>query len=472
MSNLMNEDTIAAISTGNVPAGIGIVRISGNDSAEIAQKLFYTRSGKDLRTQAPYTMHHGWVRDNGEDIDEALFLVMRAPHSYTGEDTVEINCHGGILAVQRVLEAVLKNGARAAEPGEFTKRAFLNGRLDLSEAEAVMDLISAKNEYARKSSLKQLKGGLSDKIRRIRQALIHETAHIEAAIDDPEHISLEDHKEEMAETIREQKEALEELLLTADSGKLIREGIRTVITGKPNAGKSSLLNRLTGEERAIVTDIAGTTRDIIEEQVNLNGIPLCVLDTAGIRSASDRIEQIGVDRAVRQIREADLVLAVLDASSPIDENDLQILRLVQDKPVIYLLNKSDKPAVITEEDLRGRIEEYRNEETGVQETKVLLFSARTGEGMDALEETIRALFLRNEINLNDKVYTTNLRHRKALSDAAESLRLVLNSIEDDMPEDFYSIDLMGACDALGRITGESSGEDLVNEIFSKFCMGK
>jgi len=458
----MFEDTIAAISTAMAPSGIGIVRISGPEAFAIADKIYRSpKQGKKLADQKAYTVHYGRIFDQGEDIDEVLVMLMRNPHSYTGEDTVEIDCHGGVLATRKVLEAAIHAGARPAEPGEYTKRAFLNGRMDLSQAEAVMDIISAKNEYALKSSFRQLKGSLSARIGEVRSALLYETAHIEAALDDSEHMSLDGYSEELERVIAAQREKIAKLLSSADSGKLMQEGIKTVIAGKPNAGKSSLLNLLAGEERAIVTDIAGTTRDILEEQINIRGITLRMLDTAGIREASDKIEQIGVERAKEQIRDADLVLYVVDSSVPLDENDKEILQLIRDKKAIVLLNKNDLETAVREEDIRAQVD-----------YPVLSISARNKNGLDELEETIEKLFFHGKITFNDEVYITSARHKSALEDADKSLGFVLQSIEDGMPEDFWSIDLMGAVDALGRITGESLGEDLVNEIFAKFCMGK
>ena len=455
------EDTIAAISTAMAPAGIGIVRISGKNACAVADSVYHSPRGKKLADQKAYTIHYGMVRDGGEDIDEVLVMLMRAPHSYTGEDTVEIDCHGGILATKKVLEAVCRHGARLAEPGEFSKRAFLNGRLDLSQAEAVMDIINAKNDNALRSSLHQLKGSVSEKINAVRDKLLYETAHIEAALDDPEHMSLEGYPEHLREVVTEQKKIIEKLIASADSGKLMQEGIKTVIVGKPNAGKSSLLNQLVGEEKAIVTDIAGTTRDIVEEQINIRGITLRILDTAGIRDASDRIEQIGVERAKEQAEDADLILYVVDGSVPLDDNDCAILEMIRGRKAIVLLNKNDLTSIVSERDL-------------AQETDapILSISAKTNDGIDQLEKMIEDMFFQGGIRFNDEVIITNVRHRQVLEEADRSLDFVLKSIDDGMPEDFFSIDLRGALESLGKITGDDVGEDLVNEIFTKFCMGK
>lgn len=457
------EDTIAAISTAMAPAGIGIVRMSGPESFAIADQIYQGRKGKKLSDQKPYTIHYGKIVLDGRVLDEVLVMLMKAPHSYSGEDTVEIDCHGGILSTRRVLEACIKCGARPAEPGEYTKRAFLNGRLDLAQAESVMDLISAKNDNALQSSLKQLGGALSGRVKEIRGALLIEMAHIEAALDDPEHMSLDGYEDQLREAIRLQREKIDRLIRTADSGRLIQEGIRTAIVGKPNAGKSSLLNRLVGEERAIVTDIAGTTRDVLEENINIRGISLRVLDTAGIRDARDTIERIGVERAKEQIREADLVLFVIDSTDTFDGQSREILDLMAGKKAILLLNKIDikENGSLSEEEIR-KVTDY----------PVLSISAKTEEGIEELEKTIEKMFFHGKIDFNDQVYITNERHKKALQDADESLQLVLGSIDDGMPEDFWSIDLAGAIDALGRITGDDLSDDLVNEIFAKFCMGK
>ena len=458
----MSEDTIAAISTAMSPSGIGIVRISGAGAVRTAGKIYRSPGGKKRLEDVPsHTIHYGYIYDGDLMADEVLVMVMRGPRSYTGEDTVEINCHGGLLAVRRVLEAVLHAGARMAEPGEFTKRAFLNGRIDLSQAEAVMDVINAGSEYALDSSLSQLKGSVMRSVRKIREEILYEIAFIESALDDPEHISLEGYPERLEEKTAQEKERIERLIRSFSEGKMIREGIRTVIVGKPNAGKSSLMNMLVGEEKAIVTDVAGTTRDVLEEQVMLEGISLRMMDTAGIRETSDLVEQIGVERARKYAREADLILYVVDASVPLDENDREILEIIRDRKTIVLLNKSDLPQVLSPGDL---------EQMGTW--PVLSISAGNRQGVEILEEQIRKMFFAGELEFNDQVYITNARHKNALEKARDSLEMVENSIEAGMPEDFFSIDLMDAYEALGTILGESVGEDLVNEIFSKFCTGK
>lgn len=455
-------DTIAAVATAMTASGIGIIRISGPDSREIAGKIYRSKGGKKRIENVPsHTIQYGFICDEDEIIDEVLVIVMDAPRSYTGENTVEIDCHGGVLAMKRVLETVVKYGARPAEPGEFTKRAFLNGRIDLSQAEAVIDVINAKNEYALKSSISQLRGNIQRVIKEIRQGIIYQIAYIESALDDPEHISIDGYGDTLKGEISLLKEKLNGLLDTVREGKLIKEGIKTVIVGKPNAGKSSLLNLLVGEERAIVTDIAGTTRDILEETIVLHGISLRMIDTAGIRDTDDVVEKIGVKKAVENAKDADLILYVVDSSVPLDENDKEIIELLKDKKAIVILNKMDLQQQVTEEDLKEKTNH-----------PVVAVSAKEEEGIEFLEAKIKEMFFEGNLSFNDEIYITNMRHKAALEDAKRSLELVENSIEMQMPEDFFSIDLMNAYEALGSIIGESVGEDLVNEIFSKFCTGK
>ena len=456
------ETTIAAISTAMSESGIGIIRVSGPEALDIVSRIYRSKGGKkDINKVPTHTIHYGYVYDGEELIDEVLVMVMRAPRTFTGEDTVEIDCHGGVYAMRRVLETVLKNGAKTASPREFTKRAFLNGKMDLSQAEAVMDVIQAKNEYALKSSMEQLRGSVQKAIRDIRKDLIYHIAYIESALDDPEHISLDGYSQELLEIVEKAQEEIAHLLKTASDGKMIKEGIRTVILGKPNAGKSSLLNVLVGENRAIVTDIEGTTRDILEEYINLHGISLRMIDTAGIRETEDVVEKIGVNRARDMAKEADLILYVVDSSRPLDENDEEIISMLDSRKAIVLYNKTDLEPKVDMKALKERVNR-----------PVISVSAKEETGIRELEKEIKNMFFSGEISFNDEVYITNARHKEALMEAAESLRLVKNSIEMDMPEDFFSIDLMNAYESLGRIIGESVGEDLVNEIFSKFCMGK
>lgn len=458
----MKTDTIAAIATAMSNSGIGIVRISGDEALEVADRIFVSKKGnKKVSEMASHTIHYGYVKDGEDIVDEVMLLIMKAPNSYTAEDTIEIDCHGGVLVMQKILETVLKYGARAAEPGEFTKRAFLNGRIDLSQAESVIDIINAKNDFALQSSVSQLRGSVLEKIKDLRASIIHEIAFIESALDDPEHVDIESYPQKLLITVKSLWKTVDKMLESADNGRVLREGINTVIVGKPNAGKSSLLNTLVGQERAIVTDIAGTTRDILEEQIRLRGISLNVIDTAGIRDTDDVVEQIGVNKSREYVEKADLVIYVVDSSTPLDENDEEIIASIQDKNAIILLNKSDLHQVTTKEMLKEKIDR-----------KTIEISAKEQTGIEELETAIQEMFFHGKISFNDEVYITNVRHKNALEETAKSLQMVINSIENGMPEDFFSIDLMNAYEELGSIIGESVGEDLVNEIFSKFCMGK
>lgn len=469
------NETIAAIATALSDSGIGIVRISGENAIYIIDNIFRSAAGRRILTKVQsHTIHYGYIVDSDENvIDEVMVAVMKAPRSYTTEDTVEINCHGGVLVMQKVLEAVLHAGARLAQPGEFTKRAFLNGRIDLSRAEAVIDVIHSQNEYALSSSVSQLKGQLSNKIHTLREDILYQIAFIESALDDPEHISLDGYPEQLATKVTYFQQEIAKLLATADNGRLIKEGISTVIVGKPNAGKSSLLNMLLGEDRAIVTEIAGTTRDALHETINLHGISLNMIDTAGIHETQDVVEKIGVERAKKYAMDADLILYVVDASGNIDEDDQNIISLLDGKKAIILLNKSDLENKITEESLKENLVKRlkHSEDIRILRTSTIDPSSENS-GMEELEETIRNMFFEGELKHNNELVVTNLRHKEALQDALHSLQLVERSIEDGMPEDFYSIDLTSAYASLGKIIGEEVDEDVVNEIFSKFCMGK
>lgn len=459
---MTKSDTIAAIATAMTSSGIGIIRISGEEAFAIGEKIFQPKKkGKKLTEQDTYTIHYGNIVDGEEVLDEVIVLLMSGPHSYTAEDTIEIDCHGGLFVMKKILELIIRSGARVAEPGEFTKRAFLNGRIDLSQAEAVIDVIQAKNDYALKSSVSQLKGSVLKKIHEIREKVLYEIAFIESALDDPEHISLDGYPEELEEKVENLIKESEKLLITSEQGRVLREGIRTVIVGKPNAGKSSLLNALVGDDRAIVTDIAGTTRDTLEEQIQIRGLSLNMVDTAGIRETEDIVERIGVDKAKDSLQNADLILYVVDSSTDLDENDEEIITLLKDQNVIILLNKTDLQTVTTEELVRSRLNK-----------PVIHISAKEETGIDEFADLLENMFLDGKVSFNDEVYLTNMRHKSAMEDAKESLKKVLESISIGMPEDFFSIDLMNAYESLGTILGESLGEDLVNEIFSKFCMGK
>ena len=460
----MNTDTIAAIATAMSNSGIGIIRVSGNESIEIVDHVFKnSKKENSLKRYKSHTIHYGFIYDENKILDEVMVSVFKSPHSFTTEDTVEINCHGGILVLQKILELLIKNGARLAEPGEFTKRAFLNGRIDLSEAEAVMDVISSQNEMALQSSVKQLQGSVSDKVKELRSEIIYEIAFIESALDDPEHISLDGFTERLENKIEFLNSSVDKLLSTAENGKMIREGIRTVIVGKPNAGKSSLLNLLAGEEKAIVTEIAGTTRDIIEENINLKGIHLHIIDTAGIRKSDDIVEQIGVEKAKKYTADADLVIYVIDSSVPLDQNDYDIMEMIREKKCIILFNKTDMESLVSFDDLKDKTDDSHI---------MIKISAKENTGIDDFEKAVEKMFFQGKIRENDEVMITNMRHKEALLEVKESLLQVKKSLDAGMPEDFYSIDLMSAYQSLGRIIGEETSEDLVNEIFSKFCMGK
>lgn len=482
MNNLFSLDTIAAVATALSDSGIGIVRISGPEAIEIADKVFCTKSGKKkLKNVDSHTIHYGYIVDFKDEneilsegwqdciVDEVMVAVMRAPKSYTMEDTVEINCHGGVLVMQKILETVLKHGARLAQPGEFTKRAFLNGRIDLSKAEAVIDVIHSQNEFALQSSMNQLQGNLSKEVKSLREEIIYEIAFIESALDDPEHISLDGYKDKLDEKVSNLSDRVEKLLSTADNGRLMKEGISTVIVGKPNAGKSSLLNIMVGEERAIVTDIAGTTRDVLQESIKLHGIGLNIIDTAGIRTTEDVVEKIGVEKAKKYANEADLILYVVDASVALDDSDREIITLLENKNVIILLNKSDLTAAVEESDLIQVIDELV---PGHKKIEMIRTSTKDNTGIDAFENAIKEMFFKGNLKNNNQIVITNMRHKEALKNAYDSLQMVKRSLADDMPEDFYSIDLMSAYSSLGFIIGEEVDDDLVNEIFTKFCMGK
>lgn len=458
----MKTDTIAAIATAMNNAGISIIRISGEEALPIMDRIYKSRSGdKKLSLTDSHTIHYGFIVDKDTVIDEVMVLIMKGPKSYTKEDVVEIDCHGGIVVTKRILETVLKYGARTAEPGEFTKRAFLNGRIDLSQAEAVSDIINAKNEFALKNSLNQLRGNVLNKIKEIRNSVIHDLAFIEAALDDPEHISLEDFSEELNTHIDSNLNELQILLKSSENGRLLKEGIKTVILGKPNAGKSSLLNVLVGSDRAIVTEIEGTTRDTLEETIQLGNITLNVIDTAGIRTTEDIVEKIGVSKAKKSAEDADLVIYVVDASKSLDENDMEIIDLIKDKKAVILFNKSDLSVVLDQKEIKTL--------TGKE---IIPVSAKENIGIDLLETWITEQFFRGNISFNDEIFITNIRQKEAIAGSIQSLEMVKQSISDGMPEDFYSIDLMHAYELLGGIIGEAVDEDLVNTIFREFCMGK
>lgn len=454
-------DTIAAIATGMNNAGIGIIRISGEDSFDIALKIFFNKSGKKLKKLESHRVYYGFIKDGDETVDEVLLIALRSPKSFTMEDTVEIDCHGGNLVMRRILNTVIKNGARPAEPGEYTKRAFLNGRIDLSEAEAVIDVINSKNNYSLINSVKQLTGKLYEKISGLRNEIKYEIAYIESALDDPEHYDLDGYYDDLEIKTKDIINELNILKKSFKEGKIIKEGLSTVIIGKPNVGKSSLLNILTGEESAIVTDIAGTTRDIIEQNIMINNLSLRLIDTAGIRDTEDIIEKIGVEKTYKYANEADLILMLIDSSVSLDDSDIEIIKYIDDKNCIILLNKSDLPVKTTIEDV--------NKYTG---KTVMQISSKDETGIKEFKEKIEEMFISGNTGYNDEIVITNERHLYLIDKTTESLNMVLDGINQKLPEDLISIDLMNSYDSLGSITGEKTDDDIIEEIFSKFCMGK
>lgn len=460
-----NKDTIAAIATPAGNSGIGIIRISGDNAIETADKVIRSRSGKslDLFSVNSHTVHYGYVYDDEkkEILDEVLCTVYRTPRSYTSEDTVEINCHGGMFVLNRVLSLILSKGIRLAEPGEFTRRAFLNGRIDLSQAESVMDLISSENEFSRSNSLSQLRGSIKETVTEIREIIIHETSFIEAALDDPEHYDIDDdHKRKLKEKINNILLSLSDILKNSDNVRFLKNGINTVITGKPNVGKSSLLNMFAGYDRAIVTNVPGTTRDVITERVSVDEIILNIIDTAGIHESDDEVENIGIKKAEGEIERSDLVLFMTDASGNLDDEDIDILRKLNNKTCIAILNKTDKGIVLNEHIIKD-----------ISDIPVIQMSIKEKTGINELKEKIKELFIKEEIR-NDEIYITNKRQEELFRKAYNSLMMVNNSIDDNMSEDVYTVDLMDAYFFLGEIIGEDISDDLADRIFSEFCMGK
>lgn len=473
----MQEETIAGIASG-MGGGISIIRISGENALQVVGSIFRTKKylsnlqkeekeniiwkSDYFEKKETHTVHYGFiVNDQEEILDEVIVVLMKGPNSYTKEDVVEIDTHGGNYVVKKILNELLHHGARLAEPGEFTKRAFLNGRIDLSQAEAVMKLISSQNDFSYQSALNQLEGEVSQYIEKIRQDILHQLGYIEAALDDPEHISLDGFAEQLREIMIGHIQKLNKLLLNFDDGRMKSEGINTVIVGKPNAGKSSLMNLMLQQERAIVTNIAGTTRDVLEEKVVLGNIILNLIDTAGIHETEDIVENMGVDKAVDYIEKADFIIYVMDASDKLNEADEQIIQLLQDKKGIILFNKSDLNLVLNEKEINSRLN-----------WTIIPFSNETKQGLEQLKEYITNSFLKGDIQYNDQVYITSVRHKNAVESAVQSLEQVVKTIDDGMPEDFYTIDMMEAYQSLGLINGETASEDLVNKIFSDFCMGK
>lgn len=455
-------DTIAAIATGMGNSGIGIIRISGPSSISIANKIFHAKNkNKTISSMESYTACYGTIEYDEELYDEAIALVMRAPKTYTAEDIVELDCHGGITILKRILDLVIQLGARPAEPGEFTKRAFLNGRIDMSQAESVMDLIHSKNDMAAKSSLLQLRGDLKNIITELRDTLLYNIAYIESALDDPENYSLDNFPQQLKTIVDNMLITIEKLIKSSDNGRIIKEGIKTVIVGRPNAGKSSVLNMLLGVDRAIVTEVAGTTRDTLEELVNIDGITLNIVDTAGIHDTEDIVEQIGVDKAMKTISDADLILYIVDGTRDLDQNDDKIMASITGKKIITLINKNDQILVVDKLGITSKIN-----------TEILEISAKEGTGKQELHDLLKSMFFDQKLSYNDELYITNVRHKALLYEAKQSLEKVLESISLGMGEDFFTIDLMSAYASLGKIIGEELEDDLVNKIFSEFCMGK
>lgn len=459
---MFKEDTIAAITTGISNAGVGIIRISGDRACEITDRVFQAENKKKKASNMKsYTAAFGKIYDGDDLIDESILLVMKAPHTYTCEDVCELQCHGGIVVLRKILDLVLRNGARAAEPGEFTKRAFLGGRIDMSQAESVMSLINAKNDFAVRTSVDQLQGRLKNTIVNMREKILYNVAFIESALDDPEHYSLDGFPDKLRMIIDDILTQVEGLINTFDNGKILSEGINTVIVGKPNAGKSSLLNMFVGEDRAIVTDMAGTTRDTLSEIVNVRGITLNIIDTAGIRETDDLVEKIGVDKAIKSVDKADLVLYVVDGSVELDENDQRIIEKIRDKNVIVIINKSDLEIKIERDVICRYID-----------AEVIQLSAMTGDGSEELYDMLNKMFFEGSLSYNDQLYITNARHKNELVCTKNALEKVIESIDMGMEEDFFSIDMMDAYEHLGLIIGETARDDLADKIFKDFCMGK
>ena len=456
------DDTIAAIATAPGEGGIGIIRISGPKSLEVAEEIFFSMSGKKISEYPARTLIFGNIKDGDKKIDEVLVAYMKGPNSYTAEDVIEINCHGGFISVKIILELVLSKDVRLAEAGEFTKRAFLNGRIDLSQAEAVIDVINAKTDKAHEVAENQLDGSLSNRIKEFREKVTELLAQVEVAIDYPEEDIEFIAYTTLEEKTRELNKDIKKLYETSESGKIFREGLKTVIVGKPNVGKSSLLNSILGENRAIVTDIPGTTRDVIEEFVNIKGIPLKIVDTAGIRETDDVVEKIGVEKSMASFDTADLIIMVVDSSSELSEEDREILEKVQGKETILLLNKTDLPQVIDEEEVK----KYVNEEN------IIKISALHNEGIEDVHDRIEAMVYKGDIKSSSNVIITNSRHKDALYRAMKSAEDAMRAIEDRMPLDFVEVDLKNIWDYLGYINGDTVSEDLLDNIFHNFCIGK
>lgn len=464
MKNIYLDDDIAAISTPIGSGGIGIVRISGSGSVGIADKIFVSADGRKLGDKKSHTITYGHIVNSktGETLDEVLVMLMLSPRTYTKENIVEINCHGGLLVTKKVLELVLNNGARLAEPGEFTKRAFLNGRIDLSQAEAVMDIIDSKTELSRKTAMNQLEGSIKQKVHGLREEILDMIAAIEAAIDYPEHDVEEETYSQMHKRITLLKSEIKKLIESADMGRIIREGVEAVILGKPNVGKSSLLNLLLMEERAIVTDIPGTTRDTVEEYMNLGGIPVKIVDTAGIRETGDKVEKIGVEKSRKCAEAADIIFMMIDASCPLSDEDMEILDFIKGRKAVILANKTDIDINIDVDALC----KYTDAEN------IIYISVKEGSGIEKLTERFKDMFLGGDVAAKESVLISNARHKNMLEKSMEALDRAIATIESGMPEDFISMDLQDALTALGEITGDSVDDEIIDRIFTRFCLGK
>ncbi|WP_125154226.1 tRNA uridine-5-carboxymethylaminomethyl(34) synthesis GTPase MnmE [Clostridium rectalis] len=455
-------DTIAAVSTVLGEGGISIIRISGDNSLKIANNIFKGKNGKELLDMKPYTMRYGHIieKETGDILDEVLISYMKGPKSYTAEDTIEINCHGGVTPTKKILHEVVKSGARVAEPGEFTKRAFLNGRIDLSQAEAVIDIIRSKTELSMKSAVLQSGGKISEEINLLRNKLLQTIAHIEATVDFPEEDLEEITSNQVNKDLIEIMGEISRLLVTAEEGKILREGLNVVIVGKPNVGKSSLLNALLKEKRAIVTEIPGTTRDVIEEYINLDGVPIKIVDTAGIRETKDIVEKIGVEKSREKINEADLIIFMIDSSRKLDSEDYEIINYIKNNKYVVLLNKNDLNKEVNLDNL-----------TELNSNYIIETSAKTGKGLEKLKNCIKELFFDGEVK-SGELMITNTRHKEALIRAKESCNSALNTLNNTLAIDLASIDIRNAWIKLGEITGDTIEEDIIDKIFSEFCLGK
>lgn len=454
--------TIAAISTAPGIGGIGIIRISGEKTYEVLKKIFKPKHETDFSKEKGYRIKYGYIIENDKIIDEVLVSIFKAPNSYTTEDLCEINSHGGTYVVQKILELCLKNGAELAEPGEFTKRAFLNGRIDLSQAEAVIDIINAKTQKESKASINQLEGSLSGEIKKIRDLLMSIMIEVEVSIDYPEY-DIEEVSHNKAEAVLKQVEQeLEKLRNSFETGKIIKEGIKVSLIGKPNAGKSSLLNAILKEERAIVTEIEGTTRDVIQESISIKGIPINIIDTAGIRDADNKVEQIGIERSRKSAEEADLVIAIFDGSKELADEDYEIIEMIKNKKSIIILNKVDI----------GISKKVKEELEKLEENTIIEISAKNKDGIEKIYDEIERLFKLDEIKLDNEVMITNIRHKNIIEKAIESTKNAIKINEQNLPIDMIGLYIKDVMEELGKITGESVSDEIIKEIFSKFCLGK